>query len=106
MACRAELLIKWEGLGYDELSWEKAADLTDVEPKVAALKARQPMATKVGPAINLMLSWDCTPLCLWGRRQELSVWALRSPWGGHVSVPWRLHGPPPKTADAAAVGIH
>ena len=61
-ACRAELLIKWEGLGYDELSWEKAADLTEVDAKVAALKARQPIATQVGPS-PVMAQFKATAEC-------------------------------------------
>ena len=49
MLCRGgeELLIKWEGLGYDELSWERRASLKEVDAKIAAFKGRQSIATKV-----------------------------------------------------------
>ena len=49
MVCRGgeELLVKWEGLGYDELSWERRASLKDVDAKIAAFKGQQSIATKV-----------------------------------------------------------
>ena len=49
MVCRGgeELLIKWEGMGYDELSWERRASLKDVDAKIAAFKGQQSIATKV-----------------------------------------------------------
>lgn len=39
-----QYLVKWEGLGYDEATWEAAKDLPGLEAKVEELNQRAPLA--------------------------------------------------------------
>ena len=86
-----EVLVKWEGLGYEDLSWEQLnGDLPDVTRQLAALQARGPIA-KVSvprPYNGLSASNEDKRMRQWRCRvNDASLCDLGMPAGSHARRP-------------------